>query len=157
MHLSQRASCKIFKPCLKMFERAEPPSTSSNPQCRAQGRLKTPEVVCFPCLCDVMKFMGILPIEIWISKWYNLFVGKTSKSVRTSAKKTRCWVFVKWTCNLHKAYFRHLQVYFTLMPPDFIPQTKSTTYVKKIGVLCPATSTTLWLPTIHHSRIMNEV
>lgn len=96
MHLSQRASwssCKIFKPCLKMFERAEPHPTSSNPQCRAQGRLKTPEVVCFPCLCDVMKFMDILPIEIWISKWSNLFVGKTSKSARTSAIKqgVGCW------------------------------------------------------------------
>lgn len=132
MHLSQRASwssCKIFKPCLKMFERAEPHPTSSNPQCRAQGRLKTPEVVCFPCLCDVMKFMDILPIEIWISKWSNLFVGKTSKSARTSAIKqgVGCWsselsTFTRPTSGIFKSI--SLLCLQTSYP-------KSTTYVKK--------------------------
>ena len=75
--------------------------------------------------------LGILPIEIWISKWCNPFCGEDIQIRSNKCENTRCWVFVKWTFNLHKAYFRHLQVYFALMPPDFIPQTKSTTYVKK--------------------------
>ena len=58
---AQHARSKMFKHCLKGPNHTQQPTRPTRPKV-------------------VMKFMGILPIEIWTSKWCDLFAGKTSKS-----------------------------------------------------------------------------
>ena len=76
MHLSQRGSCKMFKPCLKMFERAE--HTQHHPTHNAGPKViwKRLKSIVFHAYAMSWNSLGILPIEIWISNGVTPFVGR---------------------------------------------------------------------------------
>ena len=124
-----------------LLERAEPHPTSptTHKANQAQGRLKTPEVFLFHAFVMSWNSWASYLSKSGHLNGVTFLRGRHPNPFPTNAKKWEkhikkqrvgCWS--SGTFYLYIAYFSHLQVYFTLMSTDSMPQTKSTTCVKTL-------------------------